>query len=97
MTAIQSNSWYSQTKYTAIYAFGFTESVSSATTQAILNAYVTRGGNNIIVIDWSAYNGATIDDYPVAIENMKVIGELLGARIAAAFRNFATLRFHLVG
>jgi len=62
-----------------------------------LDAYVKRGGHNIIVIDWSAYNGVTIPDYPDAIEEMKVIGGLVGVRIASTFKNFATLRFHLVG
>jgi len=62
-----------------------------------LDGYVKRGGHNIIVVDWSGYNGVTIADYQVAIENMKVIGGLVGVRIGSTFRNFMTLRFHLVG
>ncbi|KAL7012065.1 hypothetical protein ACKWTF_014610 [Chironomus riparius] len=97
LTTIYSNSWFNPTRNTVIYAFGFTKNIDDSLSQTILDAYVKRGGHNIIVIDWSAYNGVTVADYPAAIENMKVIGELVGARIAMTFRNFATLRFHLVG
>ncbi|XP_070508831.1 lipase member H-like [Chironomus tepperi] len=97
LTAINSNSWYSPIRNTVIYSFGFTETINRETTQAIIDAYIKRGEHNIIVIDWSAYNGVTVADYPVAIENMKAIGGLVGARIGSIFRNFATLRFHLVG
>lgn len=98
LTSIHSNSWYNPIRNTVIYSFGFAEKVSSPTTQLILDAYVKRGGHNIIVIDWSAYNGVTIPDYyPAAIEEMKVIGRLVGTRIASAFNSYMILKFHLVG
>lgn len=83
---------------TVIYCFGFAETISDTTTKSIIKSYSTRGGHNILVIDWSAYNGKKApDDFLYAISNLKLIGGLVGRRLYIAF-GYANLKyFHLVG
>jgi len=71
--------------------------MASPTTQLILDAYIKRGGFNILVVDWSAYNGAVQTDYNVALGNMKAIGGLIGGRISSVFTKILIRRMHLVG
>ena len=94
---ILSHNWFYPWNPTVIFAFGFSESISDATTQIVLDGYIARGGINIIVVDWSAYNGVTTADYLLAISNIKVIGGLVGARISSIFARSLILRTHLVG
>ena len=70
--------------------------MASTTTQTILDAYLKRG-INILVIDWSAYSGTTQNDYSVAIGNMKEIGGLIGGRLSSIFGKVMLKRIHLVG
>lgn len=71
--------------------------MGSPSTLAILNAYIKRGGFNILVVDWSVYSGKVPTDYNVAIANMKAVGRLIGGRLASFFNRVLLGRMHLVG
>ncbi|XP_070509099.1 phospholipase A1 VesT1.02-like [Chironomus tepperi] len=89
--------WFNWRLQTLIYAFGFTEDMASNTTQLILEAYIKRGGHNLLVIDWSAYNGKVPNDYQLAVGNMKAVGGLIGSRLSSVFTRIMIRRMHLVG
>ncbi|KAL7012066.1 hypothetical protein ACKWTF_014611 [Chironomus riparius] len=94
---ILTHPWFNWRLQTLIYAFGFTESMASVTTQAIIDAYFKRGGFNILIIDWSAYSGTVPNDYNVAVGNMKAVGGLIGGRLSSIFTRAMLRRMHLVG
>lgn len=56
---------------TVLYAHGWTESVNSKSVQHIVNAYFTRGGWNIIALDWQHLAGNPL--YTAATENVKLV------------------------
>lgn len=76
-----------------LFAFGFAEDFNALSTTAIINAYVTKGGYNIIVLDWSAYNKGNITD---AIKNAQEVGKIVGEKMRGTFA-FSIRNFEFVG
>lgn len=87
---------YNNSRPTIFYCFGYTEKFRAASTQTIVKSYIQRGDHNIIVLDWSSYNGGS---YTLeAIPNMRKIGELLGKLMLDLQRSdFNINNFHFVG
>ncbi|KAK0168032.1 hypothetical protein PV327_001873 [Microctonus hyperodae] len=60
---------------TIIYIHGYTESASSKSSTAILNAYLQRSIYNVILVDW--VNLAAAPHYDFAAENTKLVGSYI--------------------
>lgn len=50
---------------------GWTESIKSESIQHIVDAYLTRGGWNIIILNWELLAGSPI--YHAAVKNVKKV------------------------
>lgn len=79
-----------------IYTYGYTETISSESSQAIVKSYIERNDHNILVIEWSKYN---IGNYIFeAIPQMKVVSEAIGrALLEMKSLRFNFKKFHLIG
>lgn len=87
---------FDNNRQSVFYAFGYTEKYSSASTQMIVKSYIEREDHNILVVEWSNYNGGS---YTMeAIPNMKRVGEFLGKIILNMSNSgFDIDHFHFVG
>lgn len=50
------NPSYDNSRPTMMYAFGYTANYTTNDTQTILDAFIVRGGYNLLVFEWSNYN-----------------------------------------
>lgn len=81
---------------TMLYCYGYTESVQRSSTQTILQAYIARGGYNLLVVEWSNYNDGNY--YFEAIPNSRVVGDRFGKKLwSMKSEGFNLDNFHLVG
>lgn len=84
---------YRVTRPTVLFAFGFTEDFKAPSTTAMVGAYLAKGGYNILVLDWSAYNKGNIT---VAIKNAQEVGKIVGLKMRGTFA-FSIRNFEFVG
>lgn len=79
-----------------LYGFGYTESYDTKSTQTVLTAFITRGGYNLLVIDWSKYNsGNYLTD---AVRNSYPVGAIIAANLMKMrLEGFDLENFYLVG
>lgn len=79
-----------------LYGFGYTESYTTQSTQTVLNAFITRGGYNILVIDWAKYSkGNYLTD---AIRNAYPVAAIIAANLLKMRdEGFDLENFYLVG
>lgn len=80
---------------TLLYVFGYTEKYLDESVQTIVSAYILRGGYNILVLDWSDFDGG---NYPDAIQNSFGIAKVVaGSLLAMRNSGFNLDLLHLVG
>lgn len=79
-----------------IYGHGYMESVSSDSVKTVVDAYLSRGGWNVIVVDWSAYS---FGNYMMTVvPNLNQVGVTVGKFLTyfMAHDNYFD-KVHLVG
>lgn len=87
---------YNLNRPTVLYVDGYTSIYSSETTQRIVDAYLERSDHNILVLDWSKYNGA--DYFWDAVPNMYKVAKVVAtALIKMEDLEFDVMKFHLIG
>lgn len=87
---------YNKNNPTEIYFYGYTESLISNGTIAIVDSYIERGNNNILVLDWSEYNGGIYN--LEAIPNMKRVSDVVAKTLLdMRSKGFDLNKFHLIG
>lgn len=67
---IVKNPKFDSNRKTVLYIHGYIESLTSSTTQMIINAYIKQANYNILVLDWSTLAGGS---YPNAVENLREV------------------------
>ncbi|XP_034230619.1 lipase member H-like [Thrips palmi] len=65
-------------KPTVFYAHGYTETPSGDSVHGITTAFIQRGQHNVVLVDWSKYDGAP---YTSALENVPGVGKAVGEAI----------------
>jgi phospholipase A1 protein A len=85
---------YNKKITTSVYTFGSTETSESTTVKQIIAAYRTIGTENLILVDWSAYN--TESDKTILINSAIQIGDLIGYKLWYVFAKDLS-KFKLVG
>jgi predicted alpha/beta-fold hydrolase len=87
---------YDNNRPTMLYSFGYTEKYTSMSTQTVVDSYIRRGDHNILVVDWSSYNGGRY--IANAIVNSYQVGEIVGKVLwRMKSEGFGIEKFHLVG
>lgn len=90
------NPFYDNEQPTIFYEFGYTESFLSKSTQTVVDAYIERGGYNILIGDWSEYSGGRY--IMNAVLNAYGVGDILGKILwRMKDEGFKIENFHLVG
>ena len=88
--------YYNNDRATMLYGFGYSEKYTSVSTQTIVDSYIERGNHNILVVDWSSYNGNRY--VAQAIVNSYSVGEFVGKVLwRMKGEGFKLDKFHLVG
>lgn len=79
-----------------IYAHGFSESLQSKSVNTVIDAYLYRGGWNVIVIDWSKFSSGNyfVTVLPLTHRVGLIVGQFLTYFILAGF---PAKNIHLVG
>jgi hypothetical protein len=81
---------------TMLYCYGYTENFQRNSTQTVLNAFISRGGYNLLVVEWSKYSGGNY--YFEAIPNSRIVGDEVGKKLwSMKSDGFDLDSFHLVG
>ncbi|CAO1411079.1 unnamed protein product [Diamesa hyperborea] len=81
---------------TVVYCFGYTENYTDASTQLIVDAYLSRNDHNILVIQWSMY--AANNYFFQAIPNTIQLGAKIGKVLVEMQKvGFNLKTFHIVG
>lgn len=94
--SIHNNVHFNNSNPTIIYGHGYVDSADSDNAKTVVDAYLTRGGWNVIAVDWSAY---AYDGYFLTVvPNLNQIGVALGKYLTnfMAHENYYD-KVHLVG
>lgn len=75
LSEFPSNQFYNIQFPTILYCYGYTDNFTSLSVDLIVAAYKSRGGFNILIIDWSDYDTG---NYISVISNMHSISNLFG-------------------
>lgn len=90
------NKHFCKSKRTVIYTFGYTEFYASQSVQTVVSAFLTRDDFNILVFDWSLYDGGNY--FLDSLSSVVVAGTLLGqAIVQMSSQGFNIKSFYLVG
>lgn len=78
-----------------LYIHGYTESAETDNVRNITNAYLTNGGYNTLVLDWSVHSHGS---YLSAFEKSIFVGKLMAKALLDLFgAGLSVDNFHLVG
>lgn len=95
LVSILYNPKFRLTRRTIFYIFGFTETISSSSTQKIIKAYASLKNVNLIALDWSEYNNYN-KNMPKAILAAQGVGKVVGEKLKKTF-GLLLRDFELVG
>ncbi|XP_050429449.1 pancreatic triacylglycerol lipase-like isoform X2 [Adelges cooleyi] len=83
-------------KLTVIYVYGFTEQYTSIGGTSMKNAYLRRGGVNVILVEWSKLTA--LPWYDFAVRNTKIVGQYLARFIEyLVSQGFSLSNIHVIG
>jgi hypothetical protein len=82
-------------KPTAMFVFGWLQSVAGDTSRQLVDAYIERGDYNFLVLDWSDYN---VDPYTIVMFRMSKISRMVGRTFTKLFKKgLDDESFHCIG
>lgn len=93
---IRSDEHFDRSKPTVVYIHGYLESSETFSVKTVVDAYLKRGGHNVIVIDWFEYSTGNYQ-FKVLYQ-LHHIGQVIARYLNLFIQGgYSSKRIHLVG
>nr|XP_049693678.1 phospholipase A1 [Helicoverpa armigera] len=82
-------------KPTVLYAHGYVELSTDESIMTVINAYLQRGGYNVLLLDWS---NLAFGNYAIIVKTLPIAGEAVGRALLKLVKSgLPVKKLHLVG